>query len=71
MRNDVPPERELVPADFDGHLERPLLQLTADERLDWIWAGMELLFVGRTERNARRTGELVAPSIAVAPTRAG
>lgn len=37
---------------FDGHLERPLLELTVAERLDWIWEGMQLLWLGR---QARRT----------------
>lgn len=51
------PNRALVPAEFDGHLERPLLSLTADERLDWIWAGMELLFAGAQARANPRPGE--------------
>jgi len=29
---------------FDGHLEKPLLKMTVDERLDWIWQGMQLTY---------------------------
>ena len=35
---------------FDGHLERTLLEMTVEERLDWIWEGMELLRIGREQR---------------------
>lgn len=44
------PERSRVDPDFDGHPERSLLELTVEERLDWIWAGMELLRLGRRAR---------------------
>lgn len=44
--------------DFDGHLERPLLSLTADERLDWIWACMELLWAGENARSKRERGTM-------------
>ncbi len=52
MQNE-PPKRDLTAADFDGHLERPLLSLTPEERLDWIWAGMQLLWAGKQARAAR------------------
>jgi hypothetical protein len=29
---------------FDGHLEKPLLSMTVDERIDWIWQGMQLTY---------------------------
>lgn len=51
------PNRALVPAEFDGHLERPLLSLTAEERLEWIWAGMELLFAGSQAREGLQAEE--------------
>jgi hypothetical protein len=37
------PRSDEVDPDFDGHHERPFAALTADERLDWLWACMELL----------------------------
>lgn len=39
---------------FDGHLERPLLALTMSERIDWIWATMQLLRDGERMRTAPR-----------------
>jgi hypothetical protein len=32
-----------VHPDFDGHLEKPLLEMTVEERLEWIRQGMLLL----------------------------
>lgn len=46
------PHRDVVDPLFDGHLERPLLQLTVSERLDWIWAAMQLLRLGNATRLA-------------------
>lgn len=42
MRTDMPSPADVDPM-FDGHPERTLLELTPDERIDWIWATMELL----------------------------
>lgn len=36
---------------FDGHHERPFREWTPSERLDWIWATMQLLRDG--ERSGR------------------
>lgn len=44
---DQMPERGTVDPLFDGHLERPLLALSAEERLDWIWEMMELVRLAR------------------------
>lgn len=44
---DEVPERGIVDPLFDGHLERPLLALSVEERLDWIWEMMELVRVAR------------------------
>lgn len=44
------PDRSTVDPMFDGHLERPLLDLTVTERLDWIWAAMQLLRLGEVSR---------------------
>ncbi len=41
------PDRASVDPLFDGHLERPLLALSAEERLDWIWETMELVRLAR------------------------
>ena len=49
-RADRMPERGSVDPLFDGHLERPLLDLSPEERLDWIWEMMELVRVARPER---------------------
>lgn len=46
-RADRMPERGTVDPLFDGHLERPLLALSAEERLDWIWEMMELVRLAR------------------------
>ena len=46
------PRREEVDPSFDGHLERSLLELTVRERLDWIWAAMQLLHLGAAARGA-------------------
>lgn len=43
------PERGTVDPLFDGHLERPLLALSPEERLDWIWEMMELVRLARPE----------------------
>lgn len=55
-RADRMPERGTVDPLFDGHLERPLLALSAEERLDWIWEMMELLRLARPE-GAREDAE--------------
>ena len=44
------PDRRVVDPAFDGHAERPLAELTADERIAWIWAAMKLLRAGRRQR---------------------
>lgn len=49
MADPMPPRSTVAP-EFDGHLERPLLELTVAERLDWIWEGMQLLWLGRRAR---------------------
>jgi len=33
--------RETHP-DFDGHLEWPLLRMTPEQRLEWLWQMLEL-----------------------------
>ena len=47
------PARGDVAPMFDGHLERPLLELTVSERLDWIWEAMKLLWLGQQSRKQR------------------
>jgi hypothetical protein len=42
------PHRDRVDPQFDGHLDREWRDLTADEKLDWIWQIMRL------RREARR-----------------
>lgn len=58
-RQPMPARGDVDPL-FDGHLDRPLLDLTVSERLDWIWEAMQLLWLGREtrERNEHR-GEQV------------
>ena len=46
---DRMPERGSTDPLFDGHLERPLLALSPEERLDWIWEMMELVRIARPE----------------------
>lgn len=46
-RADRMPERGTVDPLFDGHLERPFLALSAEERLDWLWETMELVHLAR------------------------
>jgi hypothetical protein len=41
-RPDPPPHPPVDPL-FDGHLERPLSDLSPEERLDWLWQVMELV----------------------------
>jgi hypothetical protein len=56
------PHRSLIDPAFDGHLERPILELTVEERLDWLWEGMQLLHLGRMERERRAAeGENTGP----------
>jgi len=50
------PRRGTVDPAFDGHLSRPLLELSVAERLDWIWEAMQLLRLGR-EARARASGD--------------
>ncbi len=35
---------------FDGHLEKSLLDMSPDQRLDWIWQMMQLLHWAKKER---------------------
>lgn len=51
--------------DFDGHLERPLLSLSPAERLDWIWACMELLWAGQSARAKEAELDLTEASVDV------
>jgi len=44
------PRRDQVDPAFDGHLERPVSDLTVDEKLDWIWQCMQLLRAGQRAR---------------------
>lgn len=55
------PRRGEVDPLFDGHHEKRLLELTVEERLDWIWQSMQLLNLGRATREAAKT-------VALAPT---
>ena len=48
------PSRDQVDPMFDGHLERPLTDFTFEERLDWIWEAMQLLWLGERTREAER-----------------
>ena len=41
------PRRDTVDPLFDGHHERPFRELTAMEKLDWLWATMELVHAAR------------------------
>lgn len=49
------PARDLVDPSFDGHLERPLLDLSPQERLDWIWTCMQVLRWARAARAIKTT----------------
>lgn len=49
---DAMPRRDLVDRQFDGHAERPWSDLTAEQKLDWIWEGMCLLRAGERGRSA-------------------
>lgn len=53
-RDNRMPDRRSVDPLFDGHLEQPLLALSPEERLDWIWETMELVRVARPEREGAR-----------------
>ena len=44
------PPRDAVDPAFNGHAERPWRDLTADEKIDWIWEGMCLLRAGARSR---------------------
>ena len=46
----MPARNEVDPA-FDGHHERPFAELSAEERLDWLWECMQLLEIGRRARS--------------------
>jgi hypothetical protein len=37
MKNNQP-----IDKDFDGHLEKPLKDMTTKEKLDYIWSQIEL-----------------------------
>lgn len=52
MNSRLPNGSEIDPV-FDGHAERALLDLTVEERLDWIWAAMQLLRLGEAQRLAK------------------
>lgn len=42
-RGEPMPLRGTVDAQFDGHAERTWRELDAVEKLDWLWACMQLL----------------------------
>ncbi len=44
---DPMPARGTVDPLFDGHHERPFHTLTAMEKLDWLWATIELVHAAR------------------------
>ncbi len=44
---DSMPPRGTVDPLFDGHHERPFHELTPVEKLDWLWATMELVHAAR------------------------
>jgi hypothetical protein len=50
------PRRDEVDPMFDGHLEKPLSEMTVDEKLDWIWEGMQLLWAGKQAREKATSG---------------
>ena len=49
----LPQRRSPRAADFDGHLDRPFESLTADEKLDWLWSMMCLLYESRRADGSR------------------
>jgi hypothetical protein len=66
MNNGEPmPTPDQVDPLFDGHPERPWAALTVAEKLDWIWASMQLLHAGRLAR--RRTAAPQPPPRAGPP----
>ncbi len=46
-KGDPMPPRGTVDPLFDGHHERPFHTLTPVEKLDWLWATMELVHGAR------------------------
>lgn len=46
-KGDPMPPRGTVDPLFDGHHERPFQALTAVEKLDWLWATIELVHAAR------------------------
>ena len=42
-----------VDAEFDGHLAKPILQMTVAERLEWAWQMMVLHDMANKRRAAR------------------
>jgi len=42
-----------VDAEFDGHLAKPILQMTVAERLEWAWQMMVLQDIANKRRAAR------------------
>ncbi len=56
------PRRDEVDPLFDGHLEKPLSAMTAEEKIAWIWEGMQLLHAGRVARGEDRVLPTPGPS---------
>ncbi|MFZ4592471.1 MAG: hypothetical protein ACOYN6_15825 [Ignavibacteria bacterium] len=44
-----------VHQDFDGHLEKPVMKMTVEEKLDYIWMAMEFHY---SIRNAVNLGKV-------------
>lgn len=51
------PRRDRVDPQFDGHHERPFAELTAEERLDWLWEMIQLRRAGERAREAQQRRE--------------
>ena len=51
-----------VHPDFDGHLEKPIMKMTVEEKLDYLWMAMEFHY---SIRNAVNLGKVkdVAPEL--------
>jgi hypothetical protein len=44
-----------IDPDFDGHMEKPILEMTPEERLDYLWTLIEFSRIVKDKKIIKRT----------------
>jgi len=51
----TPEENPKRHPDFDGHMEKPILEMTPEERLDYLWTLIEFSRIVKDRKIIKRT----------------